>query len=109
MNSTPVPDFDEYFYARRESGYEYFGDAREVMLPVEAARGCWWGEKHHCTFCGLNRSGMEFRSKDAQRLIEEFETLSSRYGVFQFNAIDNIMAPEYTEGLFGKLAAVRAT
>ena len=108
MNSTPVPDFDEYFYARRESGYEYFEDAREVMLPVEAARGCWWGEKHHCTFCGLNRSGMEFRSKDAGRLIEQLETLSSKYGVFQFNAIDNIMAPEYTEGLFGKLAAVKS-
>ena len=80
-------------------------DSRDVLLPIEAARGCWWGEKNHCTFCGLNRSGMEFRAKSPERVIEQLETLSRRYGVFQFNAIDNIMAPEYAEKLFGKLAA----
>lgn len=107
MNATPVPDFDEYFYARREGGYEWSTEACEVMLPVEAARGCWWGEKNHCTFCGLNRSGMEFRAKDSHRFLEQLDTLSSRYGVFQFNAIDNIMAPSYTE-VFGHLAAARS-
>src|SRR4051794_3899206 len=105
MNATPVPDFDEYFYARREGGYEWSEEVREVMLPIEAARGCWWGEKNHCTFCGLNRSGMEFRAKHADKLLEQLDTLSSRYQVFQFNAIDNILAPEYIEKLFGKLAA----
>jgi len=105
MDDTPTPDFAEYFYARREGGYEDYDGSRDVLLPIEAARGCWWGEKHHCTFCGLNRSGMEFRAKSPERVIEQLETLSRRYGIFQFNAIDNIMAPEYTEKLFGKLAA----
>ena len=63
MNKTPVPDFDEYFYARKRGGYEYHEDAQGVLLPIETARGCWWGVKNHCTFCGLNRAGMEFRSK----------------------------------------------
>lgn len=105
MDETPTPDFAEYFYARREGGYEEYEGSRDVLLPIEAARGCWWGEKNHCTFCGLNRSGMEFRAKSPERVIEQLETLSRRYGVFQFNAIDNIMAPEYAEKLFGKLAA----
>ena len=108
MDETPVPDFAEYFYARQEGGYDHFEGSREVLLPIEAARGCWWGEKHHCTFCGLNRSGMEFRAKSPERVIEQLETLSRRHGVFQFNAIDNIMAPEYTEKLFGKLAAINS-
>jgi ribosomal peptide maturation radical SAM protein 1 len=108
MNETPVPDFDEYFYARKESGYETSPGAREPLLPIEAARGCWWGEKNHCTFCGLNRSGMEFRAKDADRVIEQLALLSRRYGQLQFNAIDNIMAPEYAEKLFGKLAAANS-
>ena len=108
MNETPVPDFSEYFYARQEGGYQDYDGSREVLLPIEAARGCWWGEKHHCTFCGLNRSGMEFRAKSADMVIEQLEELSRRYGVFQFNAIDNIMAPEYTEKLFGKLAAANS-
>jgi ribosomal peptide maturation radical SAM protein 1 len=104
MNATPVPDFDEYFYARKESSYLTFEGARQVLLPIETARGCWWGEKNHCTFCGLNRSGMEFRAKDADNVIEQLEALTRRYGIFHFNAIDNILAPEYSGKLFGKLA-----
>lgn len=104
MNSTPIPDFDEYFYARKESSYIYYEDSRQVLLPIETARGCWWGEKNHCTFCGLNRSGMEFRAKDADNVINQLEALTRRYGVFYFNAIDNILAPEYAGKLFGRLA-----
>lgn len=108
MNETPLPDFDEYFYARKSSGFEYSDYAQEVLIPIEAARGCWWGEKNHCTFCGLNRSGMEFRAKDPDKVLEQLEALVRRYGQFYFNAIDNIMAPEYVEKLFGKLAAANS-
>ncbi|MEA3159140.1 MAG: hypothetical protein QOD95_688, partial [Gammaproteobacteria bacterium] len=104
MNDTPIPDFDEYFYARQEGGYEDWEESCEPMLPIESARGCWWGEKHHCTFCGLNRSGMEFRAKDPERVVEQIEHLSRKHGIYSFNAIDNIMAPEYTEKLFRRLA-----
>lgn len=104
MNSTPVPDFDEYFYARKEGGYDEYEPRSTVYIPFEAARGCWWGAKNHCTFCGLNRSGMEFRAKDPDHVIAQLEALSRRYGIFRFNAIDNIMAPEYTEKLFKRLA-----
>ena len=103
MNKTPVPDFDEYFYARREGGYSSF-DSDDVLLPIETARGCWWGLKNHCTFCGLNRSGMDFRAKDPGQVLEQLEALSNRYGILDFNAIDNIMAPEYVDKLFGQLA-----
>lgn len=106
MNQTPIPDFDEYFYARKEGGYEESEEACEPMLPIESARGCWWGEKQHCTFCGLNRSGMEFRAKDPERVIEQIEHLSRKHGIYSFNAIDNIMAPEYAEKLFRRLAEV---
>lgn len=105
MNRTPAPDFDEYFYARREGGYANYEGAQEVLLPIETARGCWWGVKNHCTFCGLNRAGMEFRAKDSAQVLEQLEQLSRRYGVLDFNAIDNIMAPDYIDGLFGRLAS----
>jgi len=104
MDETPLPDYDEYFYARKEGGYEDWEDSCEPLLPIETARGCWWGEKHHCTFCGLNRSGMEFRAKGPDQVLEQLEALARKYGVLDFNAIDNIMAPEYTEKLFRRLA-----
>jgi ribosomal peptide maturation radical SAM protein 1 len=104
MDETPTPNYDEYFYARTESKYEEYEDACEPMLAIETARGCWWGEKYHCTFCGLNRSGMEFRSKSPEKAVEQLEILSRKYDVFSFNAIDNIMAPAYGKQLFGRLA-----
>jgi ribosomal peptide maturation radical SAM protein 1 len=108
LSRTPVPDFDEYFYARAEGGYGAYSPQDDVLLPIETARGCWWGMKHHCTFCGLNRAGMEFRAKEPQQVIEMLETLSRRYGRLDFNAIDNIMAPEYTEQLFSRLAEAKS-
>ncbi len=54
LDRTPVPNFDEYFSRRSETGYD---DSVPVMLPIETARGCWYGMKNHCTFCGLNRAG----------------------------------------------------
>lgn len=108
MNETPVPDFDEFFYARQASGYGLWPNARRVQLPFETSRGCWWGEKNHCTFCGLNRSGMEFRAKSVENVVEQLETLSTRYQCFDFFAIDNILAPEYTEKLFNQLAAANS-
>lgn len=104
MNKTPVPDFDEYFYARKEGGYSSYNSAQEVLLPIETARGCWWGVKNHCTFCGLNRAGMEFRSKSVENVIEQLDQLAQRYGILDFNAIDNIIEPEYINKLFTKLA-----
>src|SRR6185369_5108043 len=86
LNVTPVPEFEEYFYARDESGYAQYSPHGEVLLPIETARGCWWGVKHHCTFCGLNRAGMEFRAKAPQQVMDMLETLSRRYGRLSFNA-----------------------
>jgi ribosomal peptide maturation radical SAM protein 1 len=108
LSKTPVPDFDEYFYAREEGGYGAFEGRDEVMLPIETARGCWWGMKNHCTFCGLNRAGMDFRSKPADDVLEMLKALHRRYDQLHFDAIDNIIEPRYVEQLFGKLADARS-
>src|SRR5262249_34381776 len=45
------------------------GDEREVrpILLFETSRGCWWGERAHCTFCGLNGSTMSYRAMAPER------------------------------------------
>jgi ribosomal peptide maturation radical SAM protein 1 len=98
LDRSPVPDFDEYFATRGRA------DRREVMLPIETARGCWYGMKNHCVFCGLNRAGMEFRRKSPELVLDMLGRLSGRYGTRYFNAIDNILAPAYMSRLFGRLA-----
>ena len=34
----------------------------EPALLFETSRGCWWGERAHCTFCGLNGLSMKYRA-----------------------------------------------
>ena len=104
LDLTPIPDFDEYFATRASTHYDQSDEPYEVLLPIETARGCWYGMKNHCTFCGLNRSGMDFRQKSAGNVLEMVKALSRRYGIIHFSAIDNILAPEYAQQLFGKLA-----
>ena len=108
LERTPTPDFDEYFQEAGALGFFEHDQAHEVMLPIETARGCWYGMKNHCTFCGLNRAGMAFRSKPPAQVLEMLRDLSRRYGVKHFNAIDNILAPEYADALFGALAQGRS-
>lgn len=104
LDRTPTPDFDEYFRTRTATGYDRFPGRRAPMLPIETARGCWYGMKNHCTFCGLNRAGMRFRAKRPERVLDMLKELSGRYGIRDFNAIDNILAPAYVSRLFGRLA-----
>ena len=107
MGKTPTPDYDAHFFALEESGFSQFAKAAEPFLPIETARGCWWGEKAHCIFCGLNRSGMEFRSKNVEDILEMLERLSTRYQTSRFYAIDNILDLNYVDDLFGSALRIR--
>jgi hypothetical protein len=76
MDRIPTPSFEEYY-----KQYNYFlprgvtGQTRDVWLPYESSRGGWWGEKHHCTFCGINGLGMKFREKSPDRVLAELRHL----------------------------------
>lgn len=104
LDELPDPDYDEYFETLSRLGRERILDSRPPMLVVESARGCWWGQKRHCTFCGLNRSGIGFRSKSPRALLGQLRRLSSRYKVMNFEAVDNIMDHRYPDELFEPLA-----
>ncbi len=107
LNALPDPNYDEYFQTLFELGREQvLGDSPPLLL-VETARGCWWGEKHHCTFCGLNAATMRFRSKPASRVAEELRRLSARYKIVNFEAVDNIMDLDYLRDLCGRLSGER--
>ena len=100
MDRVARPDYDDYFRALQASGLD--------MLPgllMETSRGCWWGEKHHCTFCGLNGSGMGYRSKSGQRVLEEMEHLSNRYGLSGFEVVDNILDHSHLKTIMPVLAS----
>jgi len=73
-------------------------------LLFETSRGCWWGAKSHCTFCGLNGGTMAFRSKSPRRALDELEQLVDRWQLPTVEAVDNILDMKYFSDMLPALA-----
>lgn len=90
LESLPHPDFDDYFHRIEEEGILGAPGWNEAMyLLFEGSRGCWWGQKHHCRFCGLNGETMGYRAKSAQRVYETLAEYVRRYPPCRYQAADN--------------------
>jgi ribosomal peptide maturation radical SAM protein 1 len=101
LDDLPIPDFSEY-YQRIETS-----PLKELFQPallLETARGCWWGAKQHCTFCGLNGNTMAFRSKSPERAFEEVAFLHKKHGLKRIDCVDNILDTRYINTLFPRLS-----
>ncbi|PKK91086.1 MAG: hypothetical protein CVV64_04770 [Candidatus Wallbacteria bacterium HGW-Wallbacteria-1] len=97
LEANPDPDYDEFFKDLVELGIHDDPGARfRVFLPFEASRGCWKGQRMHCTFCGLNNRGLRFRRKSAEKVRKNLENFRSRYpDVNKFHATDCVLPREY--------------
>ena len=101
LDTLPEPDFEEYVEQFHKS--RFFRDW-QPRLVFETARGCWWGERSHCTFCGLNGATMAFRSKSPARALAELESITERYPGYDLHTTDNILALDYFESVLPVLA-----
>ena len=99
LDALPDPDYDDFFAALMRLGRQKVLGESLPLLLFESARGCWWGAKHHCTFCGLNALGMAYRSKSPERVHRELRRQSARYQIANFEAVDNILDMRYLEAL----------
>lgn len=99
LGSLPVPQFKDYFDAIQTMEWK-----DDVRLVSEASRGCWWGEKMHCTFCGLNAMTMSYRSKRPEQFLEEIATLHERHKRSRFAMADNIMNMKYINNVFRSIS-----
>jgi magnesium-protoporphyrin IX monomethyl ester (oxidative) cyclase len=69
----------------------------EPKIPFETSRGCWWGERSHCTFCGLNGNTMSYRAMAPEQALRSLHDLFDRYAdrASEFRSVDNILPREY--------------
>ncbi|MCR4924277.1 MAG: RiPP maturation radical SAM C-methyltransferase [Lachnospiraceae bacterium] len=90
MDDIPYPDHDDFFLQFKESGMDRY---YKPVLPMESSRGCWWGCKKKCNFCGLHNSPklLEYRKKKPVRTAEEMLYLSERYNTKEFIFSDCIL------------------
>jgi ribosomal peptide maturation radical SAM protein 1 len=101
MDALPFPDYTDYFAQFAESR---FGRSWQPSVYVETSRGCWWGERMHCTFCGLNGATMAYRSKSAPRALDELTHLATAYPGSDIQVVDNILDLKYFKTLLPLLA-----
>ena len=98
-----------------ELDYEPFFEALEKNFPegglapslyFETSRGCWWGERAHCTFCGLNATAMKYRSMSPSNALRQIRSLfryASRCPRLTLFSVDNIMPKSYLKEVFPRL------
>jgi ribosomal peptide maturation radical SAM protein 1 len=104
LDALPVPDYADYFDELTGSPLH---TSIRPGIPLESSRGCWWGAVHHCTFCGLNGTGMAFRRKSPGRVLAEMEAMEARHGISDYGMVDNILDMEYYSTLLPELAKGR--
>lgn len=98
------PDFDSFLGAVDDHPELQETGESEPMLYFETSRGCWWGERSHCTFCGLNGQSMGYRAMSPDLAIEQFNqlfSLADRCGALF--CTDNVMPRSYPAKVFERL------
>jgi ribosomal peptide maturation radical SAM protein 1 len=111
LDASPVPDYDDFYARLAATPGEGAATAlrQRTALPFETSRGCWWGERSHCTFCGLNGRTMSFRSKTPERALDELRHLVGRHGTpggpTHVLVVDNILDYHYLGSFLPALAA----
>jgi ribosomal peptide maturation radical SAM protein 1 len=101
LDALPYPNYDDYFAQKKKA---HLNRRFPSNVVYETSRGCWWGAKMHCTFCGLNGATMAYRSKAPERALDELLYLVRTYGKRIF-CVDNILDLKYLDSLLPRIAA----
>lgn len=122
MNKVCYPDYSDYIadWDREQAGefgppmfgkayveegkHLFYLSGANYALYLEGSRGCWWGQHHPCSFCGLNGRKNVYRYKSAQHLCDEILEMSRRYDNNLIQLTDNILSFDAMEHLLPMLA-----
>lgn len=102
MAETPLPAFGDYFERLERSPLAAHAE-RVVSLPLESSRGCWWGEKAKCRFCGVDQELLAFDRKPVARIIAEMRALARDHQLLEFFLVDPCAEPAAVAAVFGAL------
>lgn len=96
---TPPVKLDEMAPISLE-GYDLKGYfAPEIVMPHQTSKGCYWGK---CSFCDQD-FGQHFNIKNAEKLVTELAQLKEKYGISNFEFIDESISPAYMDEMANKI------
>lgn len=102
----PLDEPIELDYSAFLEGFgEHYPDfPGKKVLTFETSRGCWWGERSHCTFCGLNGDSMGYRSMSPGVALDQFTHIFKYSEDFSsYACVDNILPRNYFREVLPKL------
>jgi ribosomal peptide maturation radical SAM protein 1 len=108
LEKSPTPDYDDWFSDLEQLKLRDRVTVVTTLLPVESSRGCWWGQKHHCVFCGIDENTLSYRQKKPETVLAQLAELRARHGAdtpFRFS--DYILPQNYMRTLLPLLAQVK--
>ena len=100
LDGLPVPDFHEFTVGLEK----WAPDIQSPTISLELSRGCWWGQRSQCVFCGVNHKTLSFRSKSPKRAEHEIKTVVGRYGIRKICITDSILNMGYFKTLLPALS-----
>ncbi len=103
LDDIPLPDYKAYMEQRKQSPYIN----RSLILAFETSRGCWWGQKQQCLFCGIRANDLTYRERSPQSAFEQIASLVEEYAPDLLYATDCILKPDYCKTVLPQLAGLR--
>jgi len=94
-------DYDDYF----ASIETHFSIAQiKPALLFDLSRGCWWGERCQCSFCGLNGSKMHYAAMSPENALKRVKSLF-KYApkTIQLKCTDNIIPRSFINEVLPQL------
>lgn len=99
------PEYDSFvaaFEANKATIASSLGVKRvKPRLYFETSRGCWWGQRSHCTFCGLNDETIGYKMMSPDNALRQLRSLF-RFAPWclDYSCSDNIMPKNYPDEVF---------
>ncbi len=104
LKDSPDPNYDDYFRDLKILKDCFQVEVIPSVLSIESSRGCWWGEKSHCVFCGIDEETLIYRQKSSKEAIGMFCRMFDRYPNFTFRLVDYILPHKYFKNVLPSLA-----
>lgn len=92
LDELPFPAW--HLFPHKSYGFLPFVDIYKPGLSILGSRGC----PYRCTFCCLGYMGVKYRTRDAGKIVDEFEYLIERFKVRQVSFVDAIFPLTKSQG-----------
>jgi ribosomal peptide maturation radical SAM protein 1 len=93
IDALPIPDYGDYFAALDE--HLCSQDSVRPTLALEGSRGCAWGQRSPCTFCGLTSADARYRHKGSERLLGELRSTVAAHPGARIDLADSMVSKSF--------------